>query len=199
MPESRFQRTLAAIDAVNAGDPNVIRVNGVERPKELAHAEMVSRWLENLAPNASESLKLAGRAHHLERWVLPRSQSPDGRKGYLDWRRKLQQHHSQVAGRILTEAGYPESVIKRVQDILQKKNLKRAPEAQAFEDSRCLVFLEPHLPDVAARLASDKMVDVLRLTLPKMSPEGRRAALAIELAPEDRELLERAIEATAQS
>lgn len=199
MPESRFQRTLAAIDAVNAGDPNVIRVNGVERPKELAHAEMVSRWLENLAPNASESLKLAGRAHHLERWVLPRSQYPDGRKGYLDWRRKLQQHHAEVAGRILAEAGYPEGVIERVQDILQKKNLRRDPEVQAFEDSLCLVFLETQLHDVAARLANDKMVDVLRLTLPKMSPEGRRAALAIELAPEDRELLERAIEATAQS
>lgn len=192
--ESRFRRAIAAIDAANALDPNVMRVHGVERPKELAHAEMVSRWLEKLAPDATEELKLAGRAHHLERWIHPRSQYPDGRKGYLDWRRKLQQHHAQTAGRILAEAGYPEGVIERVQDILQKKQLRRDPEVRAFEDALCLVFLEIQLHDLATRLEDDKMLEVLRRTLSKMSPEGRRAALELELAPEDRQLLERAIE-----
>ena len=63
----RLRRALEAIDAANAGDPNRIRVRGVERPKEQAHAELVTGWIERLAPKASEALRLAGRAHHVRR------------------------------------------------------------------------------------------------------------------------------------
>ena len=193
MAEPRFRKAITAIDNANAADPNLIHIDGGERPKELAHAERVSRWLEKLTPDASEELKLAGRAHHIERWILPRNQYPDGRDGYLDWRRKLQHHHAQRAGEILKAAGYPEDSIQRVQDILQKKRLRRDPEVQAFEDALCLVFLETQLHDIASRLTTEKTVDVLRLTLPKMSAQGREAAMGIELALEDKQLLEQAV------
>ena len=73
-----------------------------------------------------------------------------------------------------------------MQDILQKKRLRRDPEVQAFEDALCLVFLETQLHDIASRLTTEKTVDVLRLTLPKMSVQGREAAMGIELALEDK-------------
>ena len=76
---------------------------------------------------------------------------------------------------------------------MQKKRLRRDPEVQAFEDALCLVFLETQLHDIASRLTTEKTVDVLRLTLPKMSAQGREAAMGIELALEDKQLLEQAV------
>ena len=103
----RLQAALRAIDAANADDPERIRIDGEERPKELAHAQLVSEWVERLQPEASDALRLAARAHHLRRWEIPRSSYPEGRKGYLRWRAKLQQHHAALVSDILERVGCP--------------------------------------------------------------------------------------------
>ena len=95
MADPRLPTALAAIDAANAADPNCMTVDGVERPKELAHAEMVTEWVRRLRPDPSEALLLAARAHHLRRWAVPRSTYPDGRAGYLRWRRDMHQRHAE--------------------------------------------------------------------------------------------------------
>jgi hypothetical protein len=97
--DDRLARALAAIDAANADDPARIVVRGDERPKELAHAELVTEWVQRLDPEASGELLLAARAHHLRRWVIPRSSYPTGRSGYLQWRKaQHEQHAGDVAG-----------------------------------------------------------------------------------------------------
>ncbi len=188
-----MRRALEAIDAANAGDPNRIRVRGVERPKEQAHAELVTGWIERLAPNASEALRLAGRAHHVRRWEIPRSSYPEGRLGYLRWRADLQDHHDAVLAVILEEAGYGREIALRCGDLLHKKGLGRDPEVQTLEDALCLVFLETQLGDIAARLDADKLVDVARKTLRKMSDRAIEEAGRLPLEPEARDLLERAL------
>ena len=77
-----LERAIAAIDAVNADDPNVAVVDGVARPKEVVHAERMTHWVGVLAPEASEAQLLAARGHHLRRWVSPRDSYPPGRAGY---------------------------------------------------------------------------------------------------------------------
>ena len=72
----RFARAVAAIDDANADDPNTITVDGVERPKELAHAEMMTDWVRRLDPDASNAQLLAARAHHLRRWVYRARTTP---------------------------------------------------------------------------------------------------------------------------
>jgi len=196
MPD-RLARALAAIDAANAEDPNRIRVRGDEQPKELAHAEMVTEWVRRLRPEASEELLLAARAHHIRRWVIPRSSYPEGRAGYFAWRRKLHEVHAAEVGRILEAEGYDAAAVTRVQQIVRKENLARDPEVQALEDALCLVFLEIQFHDVAARLDRAKMVDVTRKTLRKMSPRARELASAMELGAEDRAIIEQALEGKA--
>jgi hypothetical protein len=51
----RLERALAAIDAANADDPNTIEVGGVTRPKELAHAELMTAWIERLVELPSDA------------------------------------------------------------------------------------------------------------------------------------------------
>ena len=192
MDEGRFGRAIAAIDAANADDPHRITVAGEERPKELVHAELATAWVRRLRPDAGEGLLLAARAHHLRRWAIPRSSYPEGRSGYLRWRRALQRAHADDVGRILEAEGYDSTVVGRVQEIIQKRRLSSDPEVQTFEDALCLVFLETQLTDFADRYA-DKAADVLEKTIEKMSEHGKALALELDVSPAERSLLSEVI------
>jgi len=189
----RLSRAIAAIDAANADDPSRVVVRGRERPKELAHAELVSEWVSRLSPAPSEALLVAARAHHVRRWAIPRDSYPQGRAGYLRWRRALHDLHADTVGRILGDVGYDDATVRRVQDLVRKRGLGRDAEVQVLEDALCLVFVETQLHDLAARLDADKMVDVARKTLVKMSPDAIALVGEIDLADEDRALLQRAL------
>ena len=187
----RFDRAIAAIDAANSSDPNWIVVRGLERPKELAHAELASEWVEVLRPHASVELRIAARAHHIRRWEIPRLTFPAGRSGYLRWRRRLQIHHAEQTGIVLAGEGYPEDTILRVQVLIRKQG--RNAESRTFEDALCLTFLETQFGDFTKTNTPEKVLDVTRKTLAKMTPRAIRHALDMPLAAPDRALLERAL------
>jgi hypothetical protein len=189
--EDRFGRALAAIDAANGDDPNTIVVRGEARPKELAHAEMVSMWVVALQPDASEALQLAARAHHLRRWTVTRTSYPAGRAGYLRWRRDLHEQHAREVGEILAGVGYDDETIARVQDLVRKRGLGKDPEVQTLEDALCLVFLETQFDDLAARLDQDKLDGVVDKTLKKMSPDAIARVADLDLTQEARARLAR--------
>lgn len=186
---SRFAHAIALIDEANAADPHTVLVRGVQRPKELAHAELVTEWVLRLRPDASEELLLAAHAHHIRRWLLPRTSYPAGRHGYLEWKTELRRRHAADLRAILTTAGYDEPTIARGCAILQKHGLTRDPEVRTLEDALCLVFLETQFEDTAARLDRPKMIDVLRKSIGKMSPEGVQAAAALPLPEHLRAML----------
>ena len=165
MDDGRFNRAIAAIDAANAEDPY---------EKELRHSELATKWILRLRPDAGEPLLLAARAHHIRRWAIPRASYPEGRAGYLRWRRDLQKAHADDVARILSAEGYDEATITRVQAIVRKRNLAHDPEVQAFEDALCLVFVEDQLAEFSTRVDETKLADIIEKTLEKMSPEGRR-------------------------
>jgi hypothetical protein len=189
----RLERALAAIDAANADDPVTIVVDGVERPKELAHAELMTHWVRQLDPDATDAQVIAARAHHLRRWSIPRDSFPEGRAGYLRWRAKLKRQHADEVGEILRSVGYDEATIGRVQQIVRKEGLGRDPQVQVHEDALCLVFLQTQLTDVAGQLGDDKTIDVLRKTAVKMSTQGIDAAAGLDLTPAASALLARAL------
>lgn len=200
MDRERFEAAVAAIDRANRDDPNTITVGGEARPKELTHAEMVTDWVRRLADDPNEELLLAARAHHLRRWTVPRRSYPEGRAGYLKWRRDLHRQHADDVGRILADVGYPPETVERVQAIVRKQGLNQGdPEVQTLEDALCLVFIETQFREIAERLEDqygdeEKMVDVVHKTLKKMSDAGRACALQIDLDPRDRDIVGRAVE-----
>ncbi|MFZ0693410.1 MAG: DUF4202 domain-containing protein [Alphaproteobacteria bacterium] len=187
----RFAQAIAEFDAQNAQDPNRDPQSG--RPKELVYAEQMTRWLEKLAPSASETLRLAVRAQHIKRWKIPRSHYPMNRIGYLKWRTDLKNFHAALAGAILGELGYGEGTIARVQALLRKERLKQDSEAQTLEDVICLVFLENYFADFAKQHDAEKIVDILRKTWKKMSENGQKAALGLAMPPEAGALVKKAL------
>jgi hypothetical protein len=187
--DARFDAAIEAIDAANGDDPNTIVVDGVERPKELAHAEMVTGWVRRLDPDASEPLLLAARAHHLRRWTIPRASYPTGRAGYLKWRKTLHDQHAHDVAEILQQVGYDDMTTARVQELVRKRGLGRDPEVQTLEDALCLVFIQTQLRDLAARLDPETLPGVVEKTKRKMSDEAIAFALELDLTPDERALL----------
>ncbi len=164
----RFTNTIARFDAANAQDPN--REDG--RPRELLYAERMTAMLERFAPDASEAVRLAVRAQHIQRWLTPRSTYPAGRLGYLKWRAGLYQVHAETAATIMAETGYDAALIARVKAAVSKQDLKANSETQLLEDVSALVFLEHYLAGFAAQhpdYDEAKWLDIIRKTWRKMS------------------------------
>jgi hypothetical protein len=184
--KSRFDLAMARFDAANGEDPHHETVDGRQRPKELVYAERMSAMLARYAPEASETLRLAARCQHIQRWKMPRTDYPMDRIGYLQWRKKANQFHARIAGDILRETGYDEASVARVGALLKKESLKSDAEAQTLEDVVDLVFLESYLAGFVAahgEYASDKFLDILRKTAKKMSARGRAAAISMIAVP----------------
>ena len=68
----RFNAAIARFDAANADDPTTEVFQGAVYPKELLYAQRMTAWLDNIAPEASEALRLAVRCQHIQRWTIPR-------------------------------------------------------------------------------------------------------------------------------
>jgi hypothetical protein len=175
-PGSRFAAALAAIDGANAGDPS---------GRELEYSKRMSAMLDRFAPDASEVVRLAARAQHIERWKTPRESYPAGREGYLRWRTHLYGVHAEAAGRLLADAGYDTGTIDRVKSVVAKKMLRADPEAQLLEDVVALVFLEHYLAGFAAQhrdYDEAKFIDILRKTWKKMSRGAHEFVLSEKIS-----------------
>lgn len=176
MPD-RFDRVVALIDEANAADPHRIVDGGIERPAELVYGERMSARLAAFRADASEALRVAARAQHLERWKLPRSAYPMDKAGYFRWRNEQKRRHAERVAALMEAAGYDAAAGERVQSLVRKENLKRDAEAQALEDVACLVFLEHYLADFAAGRDAGQLADIVAKTWRKMSAAAHRAAL----------------------
>lgn len=173
MTADRLTATLAAIDAANAADPN--RADGI--PEALLYGQRMSAELARLLPHASELLQIAARGQHIERWTSPRASYPEGRAGYLAWRRDLGGFHARRVAGIMAGAGYPVAEAERVGQMLRKEGIKRDPEVQALEDVACLTFLRWYFLPFASNRDPDEIARIVEKTARKMSPEGRARVL----------------------
>src|SRR5687768_14925388 len=126
----RLAGVIAAIDGVNARDPNSVVVNGATEPSELVYSRRMSAMLNRFAPEASVHLKIAARAQHIERWTSARSAYAEGRIGYLRWRTDLKNYHAERTGQLMSACGYEKVEIARVKSLIRKDKLKYGPEAQ---------------------------------------------------------------------
>lgn len=193
MTNSKLDQAIAKIDAANAADPNMMDDNGRARPVALVHAEKRTSYINRLTDNnPSEALQIAARAQHLRRWEIPRDSYARDRVGYLKWRSDLKQFHADQTAVILSEVGYDEEFIERVKSIILKRQIKQDSEVQAVEDALCLVFLETQFTSFAQKEA-DKIVDIVRKTWKKMSPQGHALALQLPLTAADQAIIEEAL------
>lgn len=193
--EQMLQKAIERIDQKNSNDPIKKVVNGQEIAGEVLYAQRMTHWLLQLNHHPSDELQIAVRANHIGRWEIPRSTYPADRTGYLNWREDLIHFHQNTVMTILEEVGYERDFIERVIQIMSKKRLKKDAEAQMYEDTICLVFLEYYLADfyTAKEVEEEKMIFILRKTWFKMSKTGQEIALTLNLPETAHALIQKAL------
>ena len=193
MTEKRFAAVIADIDAANACDSNRVEIAGRPEPAELVYGRRMSETLARMVPDAPEYLRIAARGQHIERWTSPRTSYPEGRQGYLSWRKHLREFHARRVGEIMAAAGYHADDIARVSSLIRKERLKSDTAAQLLEDVVCVVFLEHYLVGFIGKTDEEKLTNILAKTWKKMSQLGHEHALKLSLSPAGAALLARAI------
>jgi tRNAThr (cytosine32-N3)-methyltransferase len=178
-----YAKARGLIDAAHAADPKRA-ADG--RPAELVYADRMEAWVGRLVADAAPLLRLAARCQHLERWSVPRASFPEGRVGYLSWRKSLYGKQAARARELLVQAGVSAAEADEVATWVSKTGLKINSGTQALEDAACLVFLENEIEAFATQHADyppEKFVDILKKTWRKMSPAAQQAALGLKLPP----------------
>lgn len=190
---SKFQAAIDLIDGENSLDPHKEPDQGGEYPRELLYSKRLTRWVKQLAPNASQELLLAARGQHICRWMHPRDSYPMNRAGYLKWREGLKTFHAGKVAGILKEAGYGDEFIFRVRELIIKKNLSGHPDGRILEDALNLVFLQFQFSEFLEKKGEEKTLEVLRKTWLKISPQGRKEALTIPYKDKEMSLIQKAL------
>ena len=167
-------RVFAAIDAANAADPRLEE----GQPVELLYGRRMTQEQQRLFPDATDALAIACRGQHIERWLLPRSDYPDGREGYLLWRRDQGRRHADRVMELMRAAGYPDQDAEHAGRMLRKEGIKRDSQVQALEDVACFTFIRHYLGDFGATQDPAALLVIVQKTARKMSPEARARAVA---------------------
>ena len=183
---ARLDAVLAAIDRLNAEDPSrEADGDGGTASAALLYGRRMTSELARLCPDASEHLQIAARGQHIERWKMPRDTYPEGRAGYLAWRKAQAAFHGDRVAGLMADAGYDETDRQRVAGMLRKEGIKRDPEVQMLEDVICFVFLRWYFADFADGRDADQLFGIVAKTARKMSADGRaRVAREFDLPQE---------------
>lgn len=192
--EGKLQCAFNAFDNYNSKDHHTEIFEGKEFPKELLYALRMSEKLQEYACEAADHIKLAARCQHIGRWEIPRNSYPMDRKGYLQWRSKLALHHSEIASGLLLECAFDNEEIEKVKFLLQKKELRQHhPDTQLLEDVICLVFIEHYLHEFSLQHDDEKVIDILKKTIQKISPKALAEAGKINMSEKVKVLVHRAL------
>jgi hypothetical protein len=181
---TRLDAVLAKVDAANSYDPKREQENGREAPAAVLYGQRMSMVLAEFEAAPSEALQIAVRGQHFERWKRPRADYPEGRAGYLQWRRDAAIFHVRRMTEIMTAEGYDDAGCARVGTLIRKLAIKTDPEAQTLEDVAALVFMRWYVLPFAAGRSHDELFPIVQKTAKKMSARGRAAALRLPLPAE---------------
>ncbi len=193
-PGDRFTKVIAAIDAANACDPRMVEIDGRQEPAELIYGQRMTETLTRMAPDATECLRIAARGQHIERWKLPRRTYPEGRAGYLQWRKDQRKYQAMRLGELMAAEGYGADDIARVGVLIRKERMKIDADVQMLEDVICVMFFEHYLREFMTRVEEEKLADILAKTWNRMSELGHQHTLKLELPPLVPQLLKRRLE-----
>lgn len=155
--------------------------SAIVSPSPTSDVESITR--------TGELLRIAARCQHLERFLTPRSSYPEGKAGYLKWRRDLYKIQADRASQLLIESGVDEKSAEWVHKWVSKTELNPGKDSgdlgtQLLEDAAVLVFLQEELELFAAEhgeYKEEKFVDIIKKTWRKLSRVGKEEALKLSM------------------
>ncbi|MDO5603957.1 MAG: DUF4202 domain-containing protein [Paracoccus sp. (in: a-proteobacteria)] len=171
----------ARIDDINAADPG----RDGDQPAALIYGRRMTAQQAALYPDAGAVLRIACRGQHIERWLLPRGDYPEGRAGYLAWRGEQGRRHGARIAAIMRDLGFAQAQADHAAAILRKEGIKRDPDAQALEDVACFTFMRHYMAPFSETRTPAEMARIVDRTARKMSAFARARAITEFALPED--------------
>ncbi|HEY4784715.1 MAG TPA: DUF4202 domain-containing protein [Bacteroidales bacterium] len=193
LDDNLYHKATLELEKVHGMD-NIREIyNGKEYPSELLYSQRMLQMLEKVNPASLHILKLAAQCQHLKRWNIPRAEYPYNRRGYHEWRRVVMEYQLKETKEILSNVGLSNDDILLVLDALRNQGDKSDPNAQIIVDTACLVFIKWYMEPFAAKHQSEKVTDILKKTMRKMSENGIQLISTLGLPTTSAQMLERAL------
>ncbi len=188
--EEQYRTATEKIDAAHSSDEMMELEDGNLFPVELLYSKRMLSVLELVSPDSSFEIKIAAQCQHLKRWSVSRSLYPYDRRGYHQWRQVVMDFQLQETKKILLAANIGESDIHHILFILKEHGNKLNPESQVIMDTACLVFVKWYMEPFAGKHQNEKVIDILRKTMRKMSSKGVNLISKLELPVSAKNILE---------
>lgn len=188
--EQLYKNATLEIDKVHALDKSEAEENGIIYPAEWLYSKRMLMTLDLLNERCSLLMKLAVQCQHLERWGVPRSDYPYDRRGYHTWRRAVMDYQLQRTVEALTPTGIKEEDMQWITQTLKEQGNKLNHDAQVITDTACLVFLKWYMEPFSTKHESEKVKDILKKTMRKMSETGIDTIPKLNLSRFSRQILE---------
>lgn len=187
-----YEIATAEIDKVHAEDASHETDDGIVYPAELLYSKRMLSVLDLVSPSGDYAMKLAAQCQHLQRWGVPRSDYPYDRRGYHQWRRVVMKHQLELTKSLLSRIEMDEADIHWILNTLREQENKRNPDGQIIMDTECLVFMKWYMTSFATKHESEKVVDILKKTILKMSSKGVSLISNLDLPLQAKQMLEQA-------
>ena len=189
----RFGAAIDRIDAINSTDLTKIVESGRDWPREYLLSLRRSTWLDFLAPVGDDLVRIASRALHIARWKIPRKDYPEGADGYHRWRFALASYHAEKTAKILADVGYSDDEITRVAELIENYQMVANEDSQMLQDVASIVFFQYEFEAFASTLPNEKLLEIVRSTLRKMSDKGRETVRGLHLSSDAKLMIDDAL------
>jgi hypothetical protein len=188
----QYKKVTEEIEKAHSADESKEAEEGAWYPSELLYSRRMLTMLELVSPNSPNTMKLAVQCQHIKRWGIPRSDYPYDRRGYHQWRRVVMEYQLQQAQFILSSVNIDEADMLWIIDTLKNQGDKSNSESQIIVETACLVFLKWYMEPFAAKHESEKVIDIVKKTMRKMSETGLKLIPKLDLPMSVRQVLQQA-------
>jgi hypothetical protein len=190
--DEQYKKATEEIEKVHSTDISTETENGISYPAELLYSNRMLAILDLVSPDCSNAMKLAAQCQHFQRWGVPRSDFPYDRRGYHQWRRVVMEYQLKQMQQLLSEVTLDEEDIRWIMNTLRKQGDKSDSDAQIIMDTACLVFLKWYMEPFAKKHETEKVTDILKKTMRKISSSRHNLISKLDLPEPARQLLEQA-------
>ena len=189
MTHTQYELVSKAIYDVHEMDPVIELYDGKEFPSESLYSQRMLQMLNSFDFNCGELIKIAVQCQHLRRWDIARQVYSADKKGYHQWRRAVMLHQLSQMNNILDCQHVDASEINKIHDMLLNQGNKLYAEAQIIQDVACLVFLKWYFEPFAQKHEKEKIVDILKKTMRKMSEKALETSGKLGLSDNTRQYI----------
>lgn len=186
-----YTKATEEIEKAHSADPTKEPENGQAYPAEFLYGRRMLKILDMIIPDSSYTLKLAAQFQHFKRWSIPRGSYPYDKRGYHQWRRVVMEYQLQETHKLLSEIHMGDVDRNTIINALKNQGDKSNVDAQILVDTSCLVFIKWYMEGFAVKHESDKVQDIMKKTMRKMTENGRNLIAKLDIPVSSMEILEK--------